>query len=60
MYHGFIGPVPFLHWLIVSDGEFSYDLTHYEMFAQLIVVFELFMVVKSKTKSKFVGGKAIT
>jgi hypothetical protein len=60
MYQGFIGPIPFLHWFIIADGEFSYDLTQYEMFAQLIVVIELFIVVASKAKSNAVAGEATT
>jgi hypothetical protein len=38
MYDGIIGPIPILHWLISSDGEFSYDLTLYEMFLHNIVI----------------------
>lgn len=38
MYDGIIGPTPILHWLIPSDGEFSYDLTLYEMFLHNSVI----------------------
>lgn len=38
MYHGMIGPIPFLHWIIESNGEFTYDLTEYEMFIHLILL----------------------
>ncbi len=39
MYQGVIGPIPVLHWFIPADGEFSYDLTLYEMLLQLTVIF---------------------
>lgn len=36
MYQGFIGPVPFMHWFVSSDGEASYLLTELEMFVHVI------------------------
>jgi hypothetical protein len=38
MYHGFMGPIPFLHWFIKTDGEGSYSLSALEMFVQLTVL----------------------
>ncbi len=38
MYEGFWGPVPFLHWFVISDGEGSYTLTELEMFVHLLMV----------------------
>ena len=60
MYSGAIGPVPFLHWFIRADGEFSYDLTQYEMFSHLVIFVKLFMFFMLNVKAKLFGGKAIT
>lgn len=50
MYKGFIGPVPILHWIVESDGEFSYTLTEYEMFIHLLVgVALMYLVIKHLT-----------
>ncbi len=49
MYQGFTGPVPFLHWIIESDGEFSYDLTEYEMFGHLLLLVIAMCSVKHLT-----------
>ena len=38
MYKGIVGPIPFLHWFINSDGEFSYQLTEFEMFIHLLAL----------------------
>lgn len=38
MYHGFIGPVPFIHWFISNDGEASYSVTELEMFIHILAV----------------------
>ena len=45
MYSGLIGPISFLHWFIAADGEFSYDLTQYEMFIHLIVIISIISIV---------------
>jgi hypothetical protein len=51
VYKGFIGPLPILHWLIKSDGEFSYTLTEYEIFIHLLVSMALiYSVIKYFTK----------
>lgn len=53
MCRGWVGPVPFLHWFIWSDGEASYGLTLNEMwitaFAFLIIV-RLGTVLFQRTK----------
>jgi hypothetical protein len=38
MYQGIIGPIPFMHWFISSDGEASYSLTELEMFIHMLVI----------------------
>lgn len=50
MYQGFIGPIPFLHWFIWSDGEGAYDLTLYEMVIHLVFIYFLAFVVKRLTR----------
>jgi len=52
MYQGMTGPIPFLHWIIESDGEFSYDLTGYEMFGHLLVFVMAICGVKSILKRR--------
>lgn len=53
MYKGFPGPVPFIHWFKVSDGEGSYALTEVEMFLHvLLVIFLLSGFVFSLKKSR--------
>lgn len=38
MYNGFAGPVPFIYWFKVSDGEGSYVLSEVEMFLHVLLV----------------------
>ena len=48
MQSGVIGPVPFLHWFIWSDGETSYKLTEYEMFIHVLFVVNLARILSAK------------
>ena len=50
MYHGFIGPYPILHWIINSDGEGSYDLTHYEMLIHISIIYFVVLEVHRSIK----------
>ncbi len=50
MYSGVIGPIPFLHWFVISDGESSYDLTQYEMCVHLVLFIKIVLVLY-RTKS---------
>jgi len=58
MYQGLIGPIPFLHWFIWSDGEGSYDLTHYEMIIHLIIVFYLLVLLTRRSSKDTINGAA--
>jgi hypothetical protein len=37
MYHGFIGPYPFLRGVLQCDGELCYDHRNIEMFVHILV-----------------------
>lgn len=50
MYQDFIGPVPVLHWCVSSDGEGLYDLTHYEMFIHVMIIYFFAPAVKRLTR----------
>jgi len=56
MYQGFIGPVPVLHWCISSDGEGSYDLTHYEMIIHVMTIYFFALAVKRLTRRSSKGA----
>ena len=39
LYHGFVAPIHFLHWLIATDGEAAYDLALIEMLVHLAFIY---------------------
>ena len=55
MYHEAIGPIPFMHWIVSSDGEGSYTLTELEMFIHFLVALLSGYFVYSSTSTRRVN-----
>jgi len=52
MYQGWIGPVPFLHWFIWSDGEGSYNLTLNEMWITAFVFLVVIWLIAARARQR--------
>jgi hypothetical protein len=58
MYQGFIGPIPFLHWFIVCDGEACYDLTELEIIFHILLALLGALLIYKKIKRKGITSEA--